>query len=47
MQIYRLIKEWMTWDVARRVAFALFGIFQGTEENPEFLEGKCFLTLEL
>ncbi|XP_057818972.1 rhodanese-like domain-containing protein 14, chloroplastic isoform X2 [Cryptomeria japonica] len=38
VQIYRLIKEWTAWDVARRVAFAFFGIFQGTEENPEFLE---------
>ncbi len=39
MQVYRLIKEWTAWDIARRVAFAFFGIFQGTEENPEFLKG--------
>ncbi|KAK9063137.1 hypothetical protein SSX86_017007 [Deinandra increscens subsp. villosa] len=38
VQIYRLIKEWTAWDIARRVAFAFFGIFAGTEENPEFLE---------
>ncbi|KAK1305355.1 hypothetical protein QJS10_CPB11g00648 [Acorus calamus] len=38
VQIYRLIKEWTAWDIARRVAFAFFGIFSGTEENPEFLE---------
>ncbi|GJT50624.1 rhodanese-like domain-containing protein 14, chloroplastic [Tanacetum coccineum] len=38
VQIYRLIKEWTAWDIARRVAFAFFGIFSGTEENPEFLK---------
>ncbi|XP_010267473.1 PREDICTED: rhodanese-like domain-containing protein 14, chloroplastic [Nelumbo nucifera] len=37
-QIYRLIKEWTAWDIARRAAFAFFGIFAGTEENPEFLK---------
>lgn len=39
VQVYRLIKEWTAWDIARRAAFAFFGIFQGTEENPEFLNG--------
>lgn len=39
IQIYRLIKEWTAWDIARRAAFAFFGIFQGTEENPEFIKG--------
>ncbi|CAH1432778.1 unnamed protein product [Lactuca virosa] len=38
VQIYRLIKEWATWDIARRVVFAFFGIFVGTKENPEFLQ---------
>ncbi|XP_019189054.1 PREDICTED: rhodanese-like domain-containing protein 14, chloroplastic [Ipomoea nil] len=38
VQIYRLIKEWTAWDIARRAAFAFFGIFQGTEENPEFIQ---------
>ncbi|OAY59521.1 rhodanese-like domain-containing protein 14, chloroplastic [Manihot esculenta] len=38
VQIYRLIKEWTAWDIARRAAFAFFGIFAGTEENPDFLE---------
>ncbi|KAJ8558103.1 hypothetical protein K7X08_004869 [Anisodus acutangulus] len=38
VQIYRLIKEWTAWDIARRAAFAFFGIFSGTEENPEFLQ---------
>ncbi|KAK9145722.1 hypothetical protein Sjap_005625 [Stephania japonica] len=38
VQIYRLIKEWTAWDIARRAAFAFFGIFSGTEENPEFLK---------
>ncbi|XVF10134.1 hypothetical protein REPUB_Repub07fG0156700 [Reevesia pubescens] len=37
IQIYRLIKEWTAWDIARRAAFAFFGIFSGTEENPEFM----------
>ncbi|CAA3003089.1 Hypothetical predicted protein [Olea europaea subsp. europaea] len=37
VQIYRLIKEWTAWDIARRAAFAFFGIFSGTEENPEFI----------
>jgi hypothetical protein len=39
VQVYRLIKEWTPWHITRRVAFAFFGIFQGTEENPEFLKG--------
>ncbi|KVI04604.1 Rhodanese-like domain-containing protein [Cynara cardunculus var. scolymus] len=39
VQIYRLIKEWTAWDIARRAAFAFFGIFAGTEENPEFMQG--------
>ncbi|CAK9146526.1 unnamed protein product [Ilex paraguariensis] len=39
VQIYRLIKEWTAWDIARRAAFAFFGIFAGTEENPEFIQG--------
>ncbi|KAJ6387613.1 hypothetical protein OIU78_017347 [Salix suchowensis] len=34
VQVYRLIKEWTAWDIARRAAFAFFGIFAGTEENP-------------
>ncbi|XP_039063255.1 rhodanese-like domain-containing protein 14, chloroplastic [Hibiscus syriacus] len=38
IQIYRLIKEWTAWDIARRAAFAFFGIFSGTEENPEFIQ---------
>lgn len=43
VQIYRLIKEWTAWDIARRAAFAFFGIFSGTEENPEFI--KCKMNL--
>ncbi|XP_038686821.1 rhodanese-like domain-containing protein 14, chloroplastic isoform X2 [Tripterygium wilfordii] len=38
VQVYRLIKEWTAWDIARRAAFAFFGIFAGTEENPEFIQ---------
>lgn len=40
IQIYRLIKEWTAWDIARRAAFAFFGIFSGTEENPEFMQSR-------
>lgn len=40
VQVYRLIKEWTAWDIARRAAFAFFGIFSGTEENPEFIKCK-------
>eukprot|EP00897_Mesotaenium_endlicherianum_P001563 jgi/Mesen1/1434/ME000131S00499 len=35
--VYRLIKEWTPWDILRRAGFAFFGIFAGTEGNPEFL----------
>ncbi|KAM7273338.1 hypothetical protein ACFE04_028002 [Oxalis oulophora] len=38
VQVYRLIKEWTAWDITRRIAFAFFGIFEGTEENPEFMQ---------
>ncbi|KAM7267763.1 hypothetical protein ACFE04_009929 [Oxalis oulophora] len=38
VQVYRLIKEWTPWDIARRAGFAFFGIFAGTEENPEFMQ---------
>jgi hypothetical protein len=43
VQIYRLIKEWTAWDIARRAAFAFFGIFSGTEENPEFIQSMACL----
>lgn len=43
VQIYRLIKEWTAWDIARRAAFAFFGIFAGTEENPDFLESMLLI----
>ncbi|XP_010433326.1 PREDICTED: rhodanese-like domain-containing protein 14, chloroplastic [Camelina sativa] len=39
VEMYRLIREWTAWDIARRLGFAFFGIFSGTEENPEFLQG--------
>ncbi|KAG2239859.1 hypothetical protein Bca4012_022943 [Brassica carinata] len=38
VEMYRLIREWTPWDIARRLGFAFFGIFSGTEENPEFLQ---------
>lgn len=45
-QLYRLIKEWTPWDIARRAGFAFFGIFSGTEENPEFLSEVKALGLD-
>lgn len=45
-QLYRLIKEWTPWDIARRAGFAFFGIFAGTEENPEFLNEVKALGLD-
>ncbi|GBG69082.1 hypothetical protein CBR_g3780 [Chara braunii] len=38
VEMYRLIKEWTPWDIARRAAYAFFGIFKGTEENPDFVD---------
>ncbi|XP_024005087.1 rhodanese-like domain-containing protein 14, chloroplastic isoform X1 [Eutrema salsugineum] len=38
VEMYRLIREWTPWDIARRLGFAFFGIFSGTEENPEFVQ---------
>ncbi|KAB2069689.1 hypothetical protein ES319_A08G108900v1 [Gossypium barbadense] len=46
IQIYRLIKEWTAWDIARRAAFAFFGIFSGTEENPEFMQSRTTFCVE-
>lgn len=37
-EFYRLIKEWTPYHVLRRAAFAFFGVFNGTEENPDFLK---------
>jgi len=36
--LFRRIQGWEPDKVARRAAFLAFGVFQGTEENPEFLE---------
>ena len=36
--IYRLIDGWSPEQLARRVGFALFGVFQGTEVNPNFVD---------
>eukprot|EP00898_Chlorokybus_atmophyticus_P005425 jgi/Chlat1/5884/Chrsp4S00495 len=35
--LFRPITEWTPWKILRRAGFAFFGIFNGTEENPEFL----------
>lgn len=45
VQIYRLIKEWTAWDIARRAGFAFFGIFAGTEENPDFMKSMLGATI--
>jgi hypothetical protein len=42
VQIYRLIQDWTPYKIVRRAGFAFFGIFKGTEENPNFIEGKQF-----
>lgn len=47
VQIYRLIKGWTTWDIARRVALAFFGIISGTEENSEFLKSKVLYSKQI
>jgi rhodanese-related sulfurtransferase len=36
--IYRLIDGWSPEQFLRRVGFALFGVLQGTEVNPNFLD---------
>eukprot|EP01025_Chloroclados_australasicus_P061021 TRINITY_DN7926_c0_g1_i1.p3 TRINITY_DN7926_c0_g1~~TRINITY_DN7926_c0_g1_i1.p3 ORF type:complete len:161 (-),score=9.46 TRINITY_DN7926_c0_g1_i1:340-822(-) len=36
--LYRPITGWTPYQVARRFGYALFGVFNGTEPNPSFLE---------
>lgn len=36
--LFRRIQGWEPDKVARRAAFLAFGVLQGTEENPQFLE---------
>uniref|UniRef100_A0A0D3AXH8 Uncharacterized protein n=1 Tax=Brassica oleracea var. oleracea TaxID=109376 RepID=A0A0D3AXH8_BRAOL len=43
VEMYRLIREWTPWDIARRLGSAFFRIFSGTEENPEFIQSICSL----
>jgi hypothetical protein len=40
VQIYRLIQDWTPYKIVRRAGFAFFGIFKGTEENPNFIDGE-------
>ncbi|EFJ21460.1 hypothetical protein SELMODRAFT_417511 [Selaginella moellendorffii] len=35
VEIYRLIKEWTAWDIARRLGFAFFGIFDDVRAKVE------------
>lgn len=37
--MYRLIQDWTPYKILRRAGFAFFGVFNGTEENPDFLKG--------
>ena len=36
--LYRPITNWDARSIARRAAFAFFGVFNGTEESPTFLD---------
>ncbi|GMH40204.1 hypothetical protein BSKO_08108 [Bryopsis sp. KO-2023] len=38
VQLYRQIEGWSAFKIARRMSFAAFGVFDGTEMNEEFLE---------
>eukprot|EP00271_Cylindrocystis_brebissonii_P019449 TRINITY_DN590_c0_g1_i1.p1 TRINITY_DN590_c0_g1~~TRINITY_DN590_c0_g1_i1.p1 ORF type:complete len:228 (-),score=51.93 TRINITY_DN590_c0_g1_i1:406-1089(-) len=44
-EVYRLIKEWTAWDILRRAGFAFFGVFNGTELNPDFVKDVADLGL--
>lgn len=35
---YQPIQGWTPWQVARRVGYAMFGVLNGTEVNPTFME---------
>ncbi|GLC59643.1 hypothetical protein PLESTB_001517300 [Pleodorina starrii] len=37
VSFYQPIQGWTPWQIARRAGYALFGISQGTEANPNFL----------
>lgn len=37
--LYRSIKGWEPFKIARRIGYAAFGVFNGTEANPMFLDG--------
>jgi rhodanese-related sulfurtransferase len=36
--LYRMIQGWEPFKIARRIAFAAFGVLKGTEPNPDFLD---------
>lgn len=38
VEFMRLISGWDAWQVVRKTAFAFFGISNGTEANPDFVE---------
>ncbi|GAB4815869.1 hypothetical protein N2152v2_002915 [Parachlorella kessleri] len=38
VQFYQLISGWSARQIWRRAGFAFFGVFNGTEANPDFLE---------
>jgi hypothetical protein len=37
--LYRPIEGWEPLKIARRIGYAAFGVFHGTEPNPMFLDG--------
>lgn len=38
VQLYRPIEGWSAYKIARRMSFAAFGVFDGTEINDDFLD---------
>ena len=43
--LYRPIEGWDAYKVARRIGYALFGVMNGTEPNPNFMSGRSILIL--
>lgn len=42
--LYQPIAKWDALSIARRAGFALFGVLNGTEPNPDFLAGALMFT---
>lgn len=37
--LYQPIEGWDAYNIARRVGYLAFGVLEGTEANPNFMEG--------